>query len=145
MLKRLIYWATNFAFKIKVFGGLTTTGNVAKDSICPRGWQLPTYATTDPKSYYNLIIRVYGGTYRANISGSLADSILLSQPLSFLRSGLYYWQEASRYYRGSYGYYWESRIYSATVANYLTSLSSSLRPQGGGDRGSGYSVRCVSR
>ena len=118
---------------------------MAKDSICPRGWQLPTYDTTDPKSYYNLIVRVYGGTYRANISGSLADSILLSQPLSFLRSGYYHWQAASRNYRGSNGYYWESRIYSVTYANYLGFFSSSLRPQDDNNRGYGFSVRCVSR
>ena len=125
--------------------GLTTNGNVAKDSICPRGWQLPTYDTTDPKSYYNLIIRVYGGTYRANISGSLADSILLSQPLSFLRSGYYYWQAASRNARGSYGYYWESRIYSVTSAYNLNFYSSNLTPQNNSNRGSGFSVRCVAR
>ena len=125
--------------------GLTTNGNVAKDSICPRGWQLPTYDTTDPKSYYNLIVRVYGGTYRANISGSLADSILLSQPLSFLRSGYYYWQTASRYNRGSSGSYWESRIGSVTYANSLYFYSSYLNPQDNDSRGDGFSVRCVAR
>ena len=125
--------------------GLTTNGNVAKDSICPRGWQLPTYDTTDPKSYYNLIIRVYGGTYRANISGSLADSILLSQPLSFLRSGYYNWQAASRNYRGSNGYYWESRISSVASAGSLYFNSSLLNPRSSSDRGYGFSVRCVAR
>ena len=118
---------------------------MAKDSICPRGWQLPTYDTTDPKSYYNLIVRVYGDTYRANISGSLADSILLSQPLSFLRSGLYYWQTASRYSRGSFGYYWESRLYSVAYANLLYFNSSRLSPQSYDYRGYGFSVRCVAR
>ncbi|MBQ6570732.1 hypothetical protein IJI02_00065 [Candidatus Saccharibacteria bacterium] len=118
---------------------------MAKDSICPRGWQLPTYDTTDPKSYYNLIIRVYGGTYRANISGSLADSILLSQPLSFLRSGNYYWQTASRNDRGSNGFYWESRILSVSNANSLNFYSSYLNPQSSNTRGYGFSVRCVSR
>ena len=128
--------------------GLTTNGNVAKDSICPRGWQLPTYDTTDPKSYYNLIVRVYGGNnrpYANRLDGTLADSILLSQPLSFLRSGYYHWQTASRNYRGSDGRYWESRIASVTLANYLYFYSSSLNPQYGNFRGYGFSVRCVSR
>ena len=121
---------------------------MAKDSICPRGWQLPTYATTDPKSYYNLIIRVYGGNnrpYANRLDGTLADSILLAQPLSFLRSGYYRWQTASRDYRGSGGYYWESRVYSVSSASHLHFYSSNLYPQHHLNRGYGFSVRCVSR
>ena len=128
--------------------GLTTNGNVAKDSICPRGWQLPTYDTTDPKSYYNLIVRVYGGNnrpYANRLDGTLADSILLSQPLSFLRSGDYNWQTASRNLRGSYGYYWGSRIFSVADANSLSFDSSGLDPQPNYNRGTGFSVRCVAR
>ena len=121
---------------------------MAKDSICPRGWQLPTYDTTDPKSYYNLIVRVYGGNnrpYANRLDGTLADSILLSQPLSFLRSGSYSWQSASRNNRGSNGFYWESRILSVSNANSLNFYSSYLNPQSSNTRGYGFSVRCVSR
>ena len=88
---------------------------------------------------------VYGGKTTSSLSGSLADSILLSQPLSFLRSGLYYWQSAARLNRGSYGYYWESHVYSVSDARYLYFSSSSLSPQSGYARGGGFSLRCVSR
>ena len=144
----LFPWYSHFSATAGSDYGLTTNGNVAKDSICPRGWQLPTYATTDPKSYYNLIIRVYGGNnrpYANRLDGTLADSILLAQPLSFLRSGSYYWQAASRNSRGSYGYYWESRINSVMVAYNLYFSSSTLYPQNNYSRGYGFSVRCVSR
>ena len=108
---------------------------------------LPTYEADSPKSYYNLIINVYGGIVIPWFDGTPnknVDTILFNQPLSFFRSGYYNWESASRYGRDSYGDYWESRIYSATNSNNLNFNSTNLNPQNGNNRGNGFSVRCVS-
>ena len=124
------------------FGSPRDSGT-AEDSICPKGWMLPTYDGN--KSYYNLIINVYGGINRnPALSNSQADGYILNNPLSFFRSGYYYWESASRNSRGSRGYDWESRIVSATNSNYLSFYSTYLYPQDGTSRGYGFSVRCVS-
>ena len=123
------------------FGSPRASGT-AEDSICPKGWMLPTYDGN--KSYYNLIINVYGGIEIANISNSQADEYILNNPLSFFRSGHYRWESASRSYRGSRGNYWESHIASNTYSNYLGFTSTNLAPQRGNNRGYGFSVRCVS-
>ena len=124
------------------FGSPRDSGT-AEDSICPKGWMLPTHDGN--KSYYNLIINVYGGIYRNSVANSQADGYILQQPLSFFRSGYYdYSSAASRYGRGSYGTYWESRINSNTHSNSLDFYSTSLNPQNGYTRGDGFSVRCVS-
>ena len=115
----------------------------AEDSICPKGWMLPTYDGN--KSYYNLITNVYGGINRnPALSNSQADGYILQQPLSFLRSGNYSWESASRNSRGSYGHYWESRFYSSTSSYYLSFSSTDLYPQNDNYRGRGISVRCLS-
>ena len=105
---------------------------------------LPTYEADSNKSYYNLIINVYGGIERANISNSQADGYILNNPLSFFRSGYYVYSSATHYGRSLYGYSWESRISSATNSNYLGFGSAYLNPQNGRNRGDGFSVRCVS-
>ena len=120
----------------------------APDSICPRGWILATYDGN--KSYYNLISSVYrstnGKSYIANDGGTKnADTSLLYSPLSFLRSGYYYWESASRDNRSSLGGYWESRSYSSITARLLYFLSTHLYPQDYDVRGYGFSVRCDAR
>ena len=72
------------------------------------------------------------------------DSGLLSNPLSFLRSGRFYWNSAGLGSRGIYGDYWSLRSYSTTDSNELYLGNTSLNPYANDHRGFGYAVRCES-
>ena len=70
------------------------------------------------------------------------DSGVLSNPLSFIRNGLYYW-DGGLGPRGSYGYYWSLRSVNTTVSNRLFFGNTSLSPQGNDGRGYGFAA-CLS-
>ena len=75
---------------------------------------------------------------------SNTDSGLLSNPLSFLRSGSFAWYYAGQYGRGGNGYYWSLRSASTTGSNTLGFSSTYLYPQYSSNRGDGFAVRCES-
>ena len=78
-------------------------------------------------------------------SGSTRDYGLLSAPLSYVRSGYYYWNSTGLNYRGSGGYYWSLRSSNTAGSGSLYFSSSGFYPQNYGARGYGFAVRCVSR
>ena len=121
------------------------SSGTAKDSICPRGWILAT--NYGNKSYSNLISSVYGGIINTSWIDKKSDSILIYNPLSFLRSGDFghYNGSGLKGGRNISGSYWESRTASTTNAYSLFFNSTLLYPQSGRDRGYGFSVRCVSK
>ena len=73
-----------------------------------------------------------------------ADTGILSNPLSFLRSGFFYWNYASLNSRASSGYYWSLRSTSTTDSNLLNFGSTYLYLQDNNNHGFGIAVRCVS-
>ncbi|MBQ2638215.1 hypothetical protein IJF89_00855, partial [Candidatus Saccharibacteria bacterium] len=76
------------------------------------------------------------------ISNSV-DAMLGVFPLSFSRSGSYYWYSGGLSNRGSSGYYWSAASYSDTSSYLLTFNSSYLYPRNGNSKGYGFAVRCV--
>ena len=71
------------------------------------------------------------------------DSGVLSNPLSFLRSGHLYWYDAGLLNRGGGGGYWSLRSANTTYSNDLYFRNTGLNPQGSDNRGYGFAVRCV--
>ena len=71
------------------------------------------------------------------------DSGILSNPLSFLRSGYFYWNYAGLNNRGGHGYYWSLRSANTTNSNSLYFYGTNLSPQSNSNRGNGFAVRCV--
>ena len=71
------------------------------------------------------------------------DYGLLSAPLSYVRSGYYYWGSTGLNGRGSGGSYWSLRSDSTASSYNLNFNSSGLSPQYGGNRGYGFAVRCM--
>ncbi len=111
-----------------------TSGN-ASSSICPKGWQLPVNGnTTTDKSYGKLL---------SGLSGSAGSTTMQGTPYNFVYGGFV--DISSLYYAGSYGYYWSSTAYSATVAYRLSFSSSGVYPSSNYDRYFGLSARCVAR
>ena len=115
----------------------------AKNSICPKGWQLPPNDINNKKSYYNLIRNVY--QIANGPSGSVDSNLLNSSAMSFVYLGFYRYDHGSLINRGNDGNYWSSTAYSSTLSRYLGFISTSINPQDLHNRARGYSIRCVSR
>lgn len=111
--------------------GDTITSTNATDSICPKGWKLPTSNNSNPGSFGDLI-------------GSLNRTTITQAPYYFNPSG--YVRPGSLWYAGSRGYYWSSTAGSSTSGvYYLVFYSDFFGPSGYGERYYGRSVRCLAR
>ena len=120
-------------------GGTITSTN-ATDSICPKGWQLPTSNNSNSGSFQAL-------TDAYSISDDTAGSTaLVSAPLYFVRSG-YVGSDVgsgSLITAGYYGYYWSSTAVSSTSYVYSLRFASNLvDPFFYYVRYLGQSVRCL--
>ena len=74
-----------------------------------------------------------------------SDSIIQLSPTNFIRNGHYNYDSGDISYRGSYGRYWQSRVYSEAHARNLTFYSTALLPQNSSLKGYGFTVRCLVR
>ena len=116
-------------------GGTITSTN-ATDSICPKGWQLPTSNNTNSGSFGGLTAAY---SISSNTAGSTA---LVSSPLYFVRSG--HVDSGSLRFAGYYGYYWSSTAFSSTSDAYALSFNSGyVYPSVISTRYLGRSVRCL--
>ena len=113
--------------------GGTITSQEATDSICPKGWQLPTSNNSNSGSFQALMNAYSIGNDSTKITQS---------PLYFNPSGRVY--SGSLRYAGNRGYYWSSTAYSSTsVAYNLYFGSGGVYPSDGNTRYNGQSVRCL--
>ena len=132
-------------------GTARLTNTDASDSVCPKGWKLPTSAahntassSAPDKSYGKLLYSTIGFS-SVNASGSTGGPYVQKMqqaPLWFSSPGYY---DGRLFYQGSYSYYWSRRAH--TVSYYAMALYSytngDLSPQGYGNNRYGSSVRCV--
>ena len=116
--------------------GGTITSQEATDSICPKGWQLPTSNNSNSGSFQALM-----NAY--SISSNTAGSTAITQtPLYFNPSG--YVASGSLRSAGGLGDYWSSTAYSNTSSAYeLYFYSGVVSPSSGTYRYRGQSVRCL--
>ncbi len=129
----------NYYSWVAATAGDTRASGDANESICPKGWQLPTSNNTDA------IQKSFGGlTTVYNINNDAAGSATLrAAPFYFVYGGFV--NISSLGNAGSRGYYWSSTANSATSACSLGFNSSSVNPSDGYNRYVGNSVRCVAR
>lgn len=118
--------------------GDTITSDNAEDSICPKGWQLPTSNNQNKGSFY-LLLDKYG------LNSSYNSTTITQSPLYFNPSGYVY--SGSLRYAGDIGYYWSSTASSLTsLTYYLNFNSGDVNPsRTNGRRYYGFSVRCLAR
>ena len=116
--------------------GGTIISAEARDSICPKGWRLPTGARSGE---FHALTTAY------SLSSNAADSTAITQsPLYFIPAGSV--DSGSLNDAGYRGYYWSSTAYSSTSNAYdLVFFSDSVGPFDSGNRYDGYSVRCLAR
>ena len=111
---------------------------VATDSICPKGWRLP--SNSDNGSFQNLM-SAYGITDDA--TGAVA---VLAAPLNFVRSGNLL--DGQTYNKGVRGHWWSaaaSPTSTASNAYHFRTYSTQVITQIGIRKGQGISIRCVAR
>ena len=128
----------------------STVGEIASNSICPKGWRLPNASQTD--NVNNEFGRML---YQAEITAKVSagdDSVgyttggfnkLRSNPYYFVRSGSIYGGTLGN--PGVYGFYWSSTVSSSTDAYNLFFISTGIYPARNNLRYLGRSVRCVAR
>ena len=93
------------------------------------------------KTYDNLIKDVYSA---ADTLSSTQDSIILHEPLSFVRGGYMNYISPPYWNRGSQGYYWTSRIMQGRAVRMYFDKSELTTYERHASR-TGMSLRCVSR
>ena len=119
-------------------GGADVVGRSATDSICPKGWQLPTSNNSNPGSFQALMTK-YSITSNTVGSTAITQSPLYFNPSGYVRSG-------SLRYAGSDGYYWSSTAHSSTSNAYsLYFTSGAVSRSYGSARYYGQSVRCLAQ
>ena len=119
-------------------GGADVVGRDATDSICPKGWQLPTSNNSNSGSFQALMTAY-------SISNDIAGSTAITQsPLYFNPSGNV--SSGSLGNAGDGGSYWSSTAYSNTsAAYYLAFYLGGVNPSSYFVRHRGQSVRCLAR
>ena len=130
----------------------STAGEIASNSICPKGWRLPNASQTD--NVNNEFGRMlYGEGITAALSngngsvgyynGVTSFNKLRSNPYYFVQSG--YISGSILNYPGGSGGYWSSTVSSNTNAYRLGFDSSGIYPGRSNNGYIGWSVRCVAR
>ena len=129
----------NWAASTAQSGGNNDNGD-AVNSICPKGWRLPSGGDSSTAKSFATLTSTYG--YTDDSTGSAAARKF---PLSLVYSGYYHWGSGFLYFQGNAGYWWSSSPYtSASNAYFLGVYSSRLIPQNNGNKGNdGNALRCV--
>ena len=115
----------------------TSNNTNATDSICPKGWKLPTSNNSNSGSFGGLTA-AYGIGRNSDGANSLRKS-----PLYFVPAGV--GGSGSLYNVGNYGDYWSSTAGSSTYAYNLYFDSGYVALSNYGNRYYGQSVRCLAR
>ncbi len=114
--------------------------NSPKNSICPKGWRLPTISdqtaggegSTDEFRRLNVV-------YNNNSTSS--SEALEKSPVFAVRAGYVY--GGALYAAGSDNYLWSSTLSSGTNAYYASFSSAYIGPESNYLRDDGFSIRCV--
>ena len=117
-------------------------GNNPQNSICPKGWRLPTVSSVAGKDEFSKLNNLY------NNGSTSSDANLTTAPLWFVQSGFITDNNVLKDYDARGGY-WSSTVYNASHAYLLNFNNSSVNPTGinyyDRYRNRGWSVRCVAR
>ena len=128
----------------------STVGEIASNSICPKGWRLPNASQTD--NVNNEFGRMlYQAEITAKVSAGNNSVGYATGGFNKLRSNPYYFVRSGGIYGGTMfnpgvgGYYWSSTVSSSIHAYYLRFGGIDIYPARNCDRYDGWPVRCVAR
>ena len=121
-------------------GAILDDNSNSSDTFCPLGWQLP-YSGTDGDYYdksksWKYLMDGY------NLGDNIGDGVTsTTYPLSYIKSGYYYWPTGRLYYQTRDGDYWSSSNYIISAA-YSLSVTSIVRPSLAMNKVYGVPLRC---
>ena len=107
-----------------------------KNSICPKGWRLPTISSVADKDEFRKLNNTY------NNGSTSSDASLITSPLWFVRSGNV--NSINLLSFGARGDYLSSTVNSSLTYT-LRFSSDSVNPANNSGKDLGFSVRCVAR
>lgn len=116
----------------------SNTANNPKNSICPKGWRMPVYASDATKSDFAILSSYYPST-----DSSKLDLGFFSAPLYFNRAGVM--RNNSLQYAGESGGYYTSTIDNSSKEFNLDFKSDTLKFNNSQEGWRGRSLRCVAR
>ena len=117
---------------------VTTDYQDATDSICPKGWKLPSRGNSNSTNDFYGLTSAYSIGNNSTGATAFTKSLLYFIPAGRVAAG-------SLSYAGSYGYYWSSTAASNTNAYILDFGSGGVDPSISIVRYGGQSVRCLAR
>ena len=128
----------------------STVGEIASNSICPKGWRLPNaYQTDNVNNEFGRML--YQAKITAKVSAGNESAGYATGGFNKLRSTPYYFVRSgginggTLYDPGVNSLYWSSTVSSSTSAYFLFFNSTVIYPARSSDRYNGRSVRCVAR
>ena len=128
--------------------GYATALFSANQSICPKGWRLPTSRSRSNSSgeyarliYANGVVDTLSNNVDAMVYASGGFDSLRDTPLFVVRGGFV--NSSGRNYTTNYGYHWTSTITSSAQAQYFYVIPKAVRPHASNYRNLGLSVRCM--
>ena len=73
------------------------------------------------------------------------DFGILSNALSFVRNGAFYWYDGNLNKRDTIGFYWTSHTYNKVASYRLVFNNSAFTPQNANIKGNGFAIRCMQK
>ncbi len=129
---------------------ISTTGAIAANSICPKGWRLPsTSQTNNINNEFGIMLYKAGITVNLSAGGESVG--YKDSGFNKLRSNPYYFVRSGYIYNGSLGdptvlgRYWSSTVSSGANAYDLSFNNTDIYLTRNYGRYNGRSVRCVAR
>ena len=124
--------------------GGTITNADAPNSVCPKGWMLPTagsQADNKSGSFQNMLVK-----YGLASAVSAGQYNIAADPLYFVRSGVVHPANSAGTFRnaGLNGNWWSSRAYSSTTHAYHLHFNTSVDASHDSHRYAGFPLRCLS-
>lgn len=114
------------------------TDNNPKNSICPKGWRMPVYASDSAKSEYSVLSSYYPTT-----DSGKKDLGFFGAPLYFNRAGVA--RNSTLQYVGESAGYYTSTVYDSTKEYNLDFKSDTLKFDNAQEGWRGRTLRCVAR
>lgn len=134
-----LHWArVNLGTDVDHPNGLHYTFDEAQ-AACPKGWAIPTKEQW--KQLNSRTTSVW--TSRDGINGRLFTDKENGNELFLPAAGYRFYNDGSLYNETASGYYWSSSVFNADSGWNLLFYSGGVGPESAGNRGHGFSVRCV--
>lgn len=115
--------------------GGSIVNKAARDSICPKNWQLPSSGNNTENGTFGFMLSKYGLTSTVTGNGQDGNAYnIASAPLSYVRSGIVGLSTGTLNKAGINGYSWSLRAYlsGSTAADILFFTASDVFPSSNG-------------